>query len=257
MSDLFTAGLVDDAKALFARLADVPEDTRIDLINQIRLALHEHSPMRGEPVDCVVWVPADQVRANAYNPNVVAPAEKQLLTRSILADGYTQPIVAWPVTDDTGSAYEIVDGFHRNMVGRQVRTIAKRIRGHLPLAVIRPDRTDKGDRMAATIRHNRARGQHTVDGMSDVVLELARRGWSNEKIGAELGMEPDEVLRLRQVGGLAELFADREFSAAWEARDPGDVHPDDVEPDDLNRDPFTSAAVGTPPAVPETATETT
>lgn len=137
----------------------------------------------------------------------------RLLTRSITADGYTQPIVTWPV--DGG--YEVVDGFHRHRVGKEDRKIRERVRGRLPITVIRDDRVDKADRMAATIRHNRARGVHTVDGMSEIVLDLARRNWSDEKIGRELGMEPDEVLRLRQVQGLAEIFADEEFSEAWEA----------------------------------------
>jgi ParB-like chromosome segregation protein Spo0J len=160
----------------------------------------------------VLWVDAEQLQANDYNPNVVAPPEMRLLQRSIMTDGYTQPIVAWPVED----GYEVVDGFHRNRVGREVGAVRKRVRGRLPVAVINTDRTGKDDRMAATIRHNRARGVHTVDGMSDIVLELARRGKTDEWIAGELGMEPDEVLRLKQVQGLAELFADEEFSEAWE-----------------------------------------
>ena len=168
--------------------------------------------MRREPVDCVLWVPQDQVRANDYNPNVVAPPEMRLLTLSILQDGYTQPIVGWP----GGDGYEVVDGFHRNRVGRESRAVRKRVRGHLPVAVMNPERTAREDRMAATIRHNRARGVHTVDGMSALVLDLARRNHSDEWIGRELGMQPDEVLRLKQVSAMAELFADAEFSEAWE-----------------------------------------
>lgn len=138
----------------------------------------------------------------------------RLLQLSIMQDGYTQPIVAWP--DGTGS-FEVVDGFHRNRVGREVGAIKKRVQGRLPIAVINSDRTAKEDRIAATIRHNRARGKHSVDAMADIVVDLARRNWDNTKIAKELGMEPDEVLRLKQVTGLAELFADREFSEAWEA----------------------------------------
>lgn len=210
--DLLGQSIADDAAAVFTRLADLPDTDRIEVINAIRLALREHSPMRDEPVDCVLWVDQDDVHANDYNPNVVAPPEMRLLQRSIMTDGYTQPIVAWPVED----GYEVVDGFHRNRVGREVGAVRKRIHGRLPVAVINPDRTGKDDRMAATIRHNRARGVHTVDGMSDIVLELARRGKSDEWIAGELGMEPDEVLRLKQVQGLAEMFADQEFSEAWE-----------------------------------------
>lgn len=210
--DLIGQQIVEDAKRVFEQLAAIPEEQRIDVINEIRLALHEHSPMKGEPVDCVLWVEQDQVQANDYNPNVVAPPEMRLLQRSIMADGYTQPIVAWPVEN----GYEVVDGFHRNRVGREVGAIRKRVRGRLPISVIRPERTGREDRMAATIRHNRARGVHVVDAMSDIVLELSRNGKSDEWIATELGMDPDEVLRLKQVQGLAELFADRDFSEAWE-----------------------------------------
>lgn len=213
MTDLFADGIVADAKAVFDRLAEVPETERIDVINELRLLLREHSPMRAEPVDCVLWVEADAVAANDYNPNVVAPPEMRLLQRSIMADGFTQPIVTWPADD----GFEVVDGFHRTRVAKEVGAVTKRCRGRIPVTVINPDREAKEDRIAATIRHNRARGVHQVDAMSDIVLELARRNWSDEKIGKELGMEPDEVLRLKQVTGLAELFADREFSEAWEA----------------------------------------
>jgi ParB-like chromosome segregation protein Spo0J len=158
------------------------------------------------PVSSVRWVPADQVYANDYNPNKVAPPEMRLLELSISADGFTQPIVTW----QTEQGYEVIDGFHRHIVGKKLKL------SHLPIVVINRDRTDKGDRIAATIRHNRARGKHTVDGMSDIVLDLSRRNWSDKKISKELGMDPDEVLRLKQITGLAEMFADREFSDAWE-----------------------------------------
>lgn len=212
--NLIAAGLVEEAHALFARLADLDNDNRIDAINAIRLALREHSPMKREPVDCVLWVRAEQLHANDYNPNSVAPPEMRLLQLSIMADGYTQPIVAWP---DAEGSYEVVDGFHRNRVGREVGAVRKRVHGRLPIAVINTERTGKEDRIAATIRHNRARGKHQVDAMADIVLDLARRNWSDEKIATELGMEPDEVLRLKQITGLAGLFAEREFSQAWEA----------------------------------------
>ncbi len=213
MTDLIGQAILDDAAALFARLADLPDSDRLDVINELRLALREHSPMRREPVDCVLWVEAGLVQANDYNPNVVAPPEMRLLQRSIMADGFTQPIVTWPA----GDGFEVVDGFHRTRVAKEVGAVASRLGGRVPVTVINPDREAKEDRIAATIRHNRARGVHQVDAMSDIVIELARRNWSDEKISRELGMEPDEVLRLRQVTGLAELFADRKFSEAWEA----------------------------------------
>ena len=156
----------------------------------------------------------DQLRANDYNPNNVAPPEMRLLQLSIMSDGYTQPIVAWP---DGGDSFEVIDGFHRNRVGKEVGAVRKRVMGRLPISIINTDRTSKEDRIAATIRHNRARGKHSVDMMADIVLDLARRNWDDAKIAKELGMEPDEVLRLKQITGLAELFADRDFSEAWEA----------------------------------------
>lgn len=201
---------------LIAELSTMPEHERIEAINAVKLALHEVSPFKDEPVDCVLWVNADAVQANDYNPNVVAAPEMKLLNRSIEADGYTQPIVTYPRED---GVREVVDGFHRNRVGKENKAIAKRLRGYLPVTTIRGDRGDKDNRIAATIRHNRARGKHTVDNMSEIVVELSRRNWSDEKIGRELGMEPDEVLRLKQISGLAEVFADAEFSEAWEVWD--------------------------------------
>jgi ParB-like chromosome segregation protein Spo0J len=207
------ADIIERAKALFAEISALPDGDRMDAVNEIRLALHEHSPMKAEPIDCVLWIKSEAVRANDYNPNSVAPPEMRLLQLSIQADGYTQPIVAMA---DPEGGYEIVDGFHRHRVGREVGAVRKRVQGRLPMAVINTDRSGKEDRMAATIRHNRARGKHSVDAMAEMVVDLTRRGWSPAKIATELGMDADEVLRLRQVTGLAAAFADREFSKAWE-----------------------------------------
>lgn len=211
-STLLGQAIIDQAREVADQIAALPLDEQIELINQIKCMLHEASPMRSEPVDCVLWVPADSVTANDYNPNQVAPPEMRLLQHSIREDGYTQPIVTY-IED---GEHVVVDGFHRNRVGKECKDVRERVRGYLPVTVINPDRQGRADRIAATIRHNRARGKHTVDGMSDIVLELSRRNWSDTKISKELGMEPDEVLRLKQITGLAELFADREFSEAWE-----------------------------------------
>lgn len=204
--------------------ADEPTETRVEVVNRLRRVIHEFSPMASEPVDYVVWVPNESVVANDYNPNSVAPPEMELLARSITADGYTQPIVSWEKDDH----YEVVDGFHRHRVGKEVEEVRERVRGFLPLAVIKESRTDRGDRIASTIRHNRARGKHRIESMAEIVVELKRRNWSDKKIGKDLGMDPDEVLRLSQITGLAEMFADRDFSEAWEA-DMGEV---DEEPID-------------------------
>lgn len=213
MFNMIGSAILEEARTLFARLNDLGDDARLDTINAIRLALHEHSPLRAEPADCVLWVPADQIQANDYNPNVVAPPELRLLRHSIESDGYTQPLVVWPVE----GGYEVVDGFHRKRVGTETPRIRKRLRGRLPVTVINPERTGRDDRMASTVRHNRARGKHTVDGMAELVLHLSRGNHSDEWIARELGMDADEVLRLKQITGLAELFADQEFSEAWEA----------------------------------------
>lgn len=214
--DLIGAEIVERAQAMCEDLAALPEAERVEAINAIRLALHLVSPLRAEPVDCVLWVPGEAIEANDYNPNNVAPPEMRLLEHSITADGYTQPIVTWVRDDGTR---EVVDGFHRNRVGRESHAVRARCRGYLPVTTIQPDREGRNDRIAATIRHNRARGQHQVSAMSEIVMELSRRNWSDARIGKELGMEPDEVLRMKQITGLAEMFADHEFSEAWEAEE--------------------------------------
>lgn len=207
------AGWIEALNAILANeVAILPESERIDAINAIKTALHEISPFRDEPVDCVLWVPSDSVYANDYNPNKVAPPEMRLLETSIAEDGYTQPIVTW--VDD--GKREVIDGFHRNRVARECQAIRERVRGYLPVTTVNDCRHDRGDRIASTIRHNRARGKHQISAMSDIVVELSRRNWSDAKISRELGMDADEVLRLKQITGLAEMFADEEFSEAWE-----------------------------------------
>ena len=212
-------------EAIRAELAGMENmEERIEAINGIKRMLKEVSPFTAEPVECVQWVPSNLVFANDYNPNSVAPPEMELLHTSIQEDGYTQPIVVW----QHDGMYEVVDGFHRNRVGKEYADITERIHGYLPVVIINNDREDKGDRIASTIRHNRARGKHKVEAMSDIVIELKRRNWSDKKIGKELGMDPDEVLRLTQITGLAEMFADKDFSQAWEV----DISDDIMDVDD-------------------------
>lgn len=187
-------------------------EKKVETINELKVALKSISPFQFEPVDCVQWVKEELVIAYDYNPNSVAPPEMELLHTSIQEDGYTQPIVVYYHDD----IYEVVDGFHRNRVGKEYKDIKDRIHGYLPVTIINDDRHEKADRIASTIRHNRARGKHQVEAMSDIVIELKRRNWSDEKIGRELGMDADEVLRLTQITGLAEMFADKDFSEAWE-----------------------------------------
>lgn len=209
-----------ECESVFVQLDNMKLDQKVACINAIKDQLAKHSPFAAEPVDCVRWVRSEYVKANDYNPNSVAPVEMELLETSIRSDGYTQPIVSWKKSDDV---FEVVDGFHRHRVGKESPEVSERIKGFLPIVVINDGRADLGDRMAATIRHNRARGKHRVDSMSDIVVELKRRKWSDARIAKELGMEPDEVLRLSQVSGLAELFKDDSFSEAWEADRDGDL----------------------------------
>jgi len=157
-------------------------------------------------VSRVIWVDTDLVCANDYNPNAVAPPEMELLRVSIQQDGFTQPIVVW----EDGGKYEVVDGFHRHLVGKEMGL------PQLPVVIINQDRTDRPERIASTIRHNRARGRHKLTSMSDIVLELSRRNWNDAKISRELGMDQDEILRLKQVSGLADAFSHEDFSEAWE-----------------------------------------
>lgn len=182
-------------------------------LNDIRSQLHAISPFKKEPVDFVRWVKSDVVSANDYNPNSVAPPEMELLRTSIEADGYTQPIVG----NEEGDNIIVIDGFHRHRVGKECESIQKRILGYLPVVQIRSEQVNLEDRMASTIRHNRARGKHKVEAMSDIVIELKRRNWSDEKIAKQLGMDADEVLRLCQITGLQEAFSSESFSQAWDA----------------------------------------
>lgn len=188
-------------------------DDTVSLLNELRETLHDLSPFKSEPVDMVHWVKNDTVHANDYNPNSVAPPEMELLERSIDADGYTQPIVSYPHDEIN----EVVDGFHRHRVGKESELIQARVKGYLPVVKIKESQEGKNDRMASTIRHNRARGKHKVESMAEIVIELKRRNWSDKKIGKELGMDQDEVLRLTQIQGLTEMFQDATFSEAWRA----------------------------------------
>ncbi len=205
----------DQLEEILKKIKSLPLDQQIETINTIKQRLHEVSPFKNEPVDCVIWIKNDKVKANDYNPNSVAPPEMELLKVSILYDGFTQPIVTFPENNEK----EVVDGFHRNIVGKEVKEVKERVFGYLPITIIRKSQEDKGDRMASTIRHNRARGKHTIEGMAEIVLELKRRNWTDKKIAKNLGMDQDEILRLCQITGLREMFDDQDFSLAWDLKD--------------------------------------
>ena len=164
------------------------------------------------PVYGVKAVPVEKIRANAYNPNAVAPPEMKLLYKSILEDGYTMPIVCYYIEKE--DIYEIVDGYHRYTVMMTHKDIYDRENGCMPVVVIEKDLSN---RMASTIRHNRARGSHSIELMTNIVAELVESGMSDAWIMKNIGMDAEELLRLKQISGLASLFKDREFGMAWEA----------------------------------------
>lgn len=187
-------------------------DERIAMLNQVRGILHEVSPLKHHPVDFVQWQKSEDVEANEYNPNAVAPPEMKLLIRSIEEDGYTMPIVSFPDSE----TIRIVDGFHRRKAERTSSRIHESTFGYIPLSTIRPEKREIADRMASTIRHNRARGTHSIDLMVNIVAELTEAGMGNDWIMKNIGMDADELLRLKQISGLAALFKDRAYSQAWE-----------------------------------------
>ncbi len=191
----------------------VPDERKLAVIEQIRDLLHELSPTCAQPVDRVRWVPIDEVHANDYNPNSVAKNEMKLLHTSISHDGYTQPVVT--IYDESTKKYVIVDGFHRYSTMRLNQDIFDATRGMLPVVVI-----DKpiNDRMASTVRHNRARGKHSVTGMASMIFSMLENGWSDSAICAELGLEVDELLRLKHVTGFSKLFEDVEYRKSWETK---------------------------------------
>lgn len=163
------------------------------------------------PVYNVKSIPIEKIQANTYNPNHVAPPEMKLLYQSIKEDGYTMPIVCYYLSDV--DKYEIVDGYHRYTVMLTHKDIYERENGCLPVVVIDKDISN---RMASTIRHNRARGSHSIELMTNIVAELVESGMSDAWIMKSIGMDAEELLRLKQISGLASLFSDKEFSNSWE-----------------------------------------
>lgn len=183
------------------------------LLDQLYKTLFEIHPFNMHPVCWVRWVHIDKVRPNDYNPNSVAGIEMRLLYISIAHDGYTQPVVTYYNPDE--DIYVVVDGFHRYFTMLSNSDIFRTTGGHLPIVVINKD---INDRMASTVRHNRARGKHSVAGMSKMVFSMLENGWSDEAICNELGMEPEELLRLKHITGFSKLFADAQYSKAWKTK---------------------------------------
>lgn len=205
------------ANELAAELvAILTPDERIQAINKVRSIIHEVSPLKHHPVDFVQWIKSDEVEANEYNPNSIAPPELELLHKSIAEDGYTMSIVTFNNPD---GKIKIVDGFHRRMMEQIHGDISTSTLGHVPLTFIRQTQEGLGDRMASTIRHNRARGTHNIELMSTIVSELVEMGKGDAWICKHIGMSADELLRLKQITGLAALFKNRDFSDSWDAAD--------------------------------------
>lgn len=192
-------------------LESLSEEERQKAIMEIKKVIAPLSNKKHNPVDNVIWVNYNQVEANNYNPNAVAKQEMKLLHTSIVHDGYTQPIVT--IYDPEKNKYVIVDGFHRYATMVYSKDLQQLNDSMVPIVVI-----DKGinDRMASTIRHNRARGKHSIEGMSNIVLNMLKNNWTDEQICNELGLEPEELIRLKFITGYAKLYEDKEYSRAWE-----------------------------------------
>lgn len=201
--------LLEEIKTHLESITD--EKQKIDTLNAIKKTLHQHSPFSDEPVDCVLWIKSTELQPNDYNPNVMAPPEKKLLQRSLETDGYTQPVVV----AERARGYAIIDGFHRYSLGKSRPALRKKLSGYLPVTMVTERDLKPAERIAATIRHNRARGKHQIAAMSAIVQDLHKLGWGDSRISDELGMDADEVLRLKQISGLAELFMENEYNEAW------------------------------------------
>jgi ParB-like chromosome segregation protein Spo0J len=191
-------------------VASLDDQAAIELLEKLRDGLAALSPMAAMPVDRVRWVPIERVQANDYNPNSVAPNEMKLLHTSIAHDGYTQPVVA--IFDAELDKFVIVDGFHRYTTARINDDIREMTKGRVPLVVI-----DKpiNDRMASTVRHNRARGKHSVAGMGSMIFEMLNGGMTDAEVCNELGLEAEEMARLKHVTGFSKLFESAEYRQAW------------------------------------------
>lgn len=205
--------ILELTQALAAEIAAIETvDEKIDTLNEVRRLLHEVSPMKAHPVDWVCWERSENVEANEYNPNKVAPPEWTMLNQSIVQDGYTMSIVA----NREDGQIKIIDGFHRRLVERTNREVSESTYGRVPITQIRNSVSGKSDRMASTILHNRARGSHNIELMSQIVAELVEMGKGDAWICKHVGMSADELLRLKQITGLASLFANQSFSQSWE-----------------------------------------
>lgn len=190
-------------------IKQLSEEEKIVKIQEYLDELYSLHPIQ-QPIGNVKWVKIEEVSPNDYNPNSVASKEMGLLYTSILQDGYTQPIVT--IYDPKVKKYIIVDGFHRYFTAKSNSDILERNKGRIPIVVINKN---INERMAATVRHNRARGSHSIDGMTNMVFEMLKNGWEESKICNHLGLEAEELLRLKYTSGFAKLFEKIEYNLAW------------------------------------------
>ena len=188
-------------------------EDNIELIEEIKEMLHKNSVLKTQPINRIKWAKIEEVTPNDYNPNSVAKKEMGLLYTSIKQDGYTQPIVT--IYDPKEKMYVIVDGFHRYYTAKTNEDILERNKGRIPIVVIDKD---INDRMASTVRHNRARGMHSVTGMSSMVFQMLENGWSDEDICNEVGLGIEELVKLKHITGFSKLFEDAEYNKAWETK---------------------------------------
>lgn len=202
---------VDDlVRPIIECLVVLPLSEQVELINRVRTALHEAGPFSAEPVDLVLWKRGEDVEPNDYNPNIVHRPEMELLKTSMLKH-VTQPIVTGQVGD--GGTFVVTDGEHRYITVTTCKPLSARLHGYVPITVTAA-RT-REDQMADTVEHNRARGVHSLDGMTNIILSMLSAGWTDDEIAKHLGMDADEILRMKQVSGIAKTFERPAYNRAW------------------------------------------
>ena len=189
------------------------DEQKIVFFEEVKELIHNNSHLKEQPVNRIKWVDINKVSPNDYNPNSVAKKEIGLLYTSILHDGYTQPVVT--IYDEVKDKYIIIDGFHRYFTCKSNKDILDRNQGRLPIVVLNKD---INDRMASTVRHNRARGMHSVTGMSSMVFNMLENGWEDVEICNELGMSVEELIKLKHITGFSKLFEDKEYSKSWQTK---------------------------------------
>jgi len=210
---LFTSvldSLINQAKEIASEIDTMPIDDQVEALNQIRAVLHKVSPFKEQPIDFVRWHKPESVTPNDYNPNVMMRPEMQLLKQSITNSGMTQPVVCH---QSDGDSYTVCDGEHRHITQIKNPAILNRQHGYIPITVTAAKTLE--EKQAETIVHNRAKGVHKLDSMSSIVMSMLRAGWTDDKIAKELGMDADEILRMKQSAGIAKAYALPEYNRAW------------------------------------------